>query len=131
MQATTIVSNFNYPVDTYLDNNILYVIEYAYSGNGRLFAVTLPLATSRIFGSDKNEVVKVFPNPAGDNFTIDIPPHLANAQIRLLDVLGQEYAGKESSYGKTSLDVTGLPRGIYFIEVSTGVQHYTQKIILQ
>lgn len=80
--------------------------------------------------------VAVYPNPTGaqlnllfsrqQNKTVDI--RITNTAGRL--VQNQSFDMKEGN-GKTVLDVSSLPAGVYFILISTGEELTTEKIIIK
>lgn len=132
MQATTIVNNFDYPVDTYLDSNILYVIEYAYSGDGRLFKVILPADPAGIQEENKIVEVSVYPNPTSGIFTVNLKNKTADAKICVYDLLGNcvlsNITVKELNQ---RIDLGNQPSGIYFVEMALGDEKTTRKIIIK
>lgn len=131
VQATTIVNNFNYPVDTYLDSNILYVIEYAYTGNGRLFAVTLPLDVSSLRYMNKQEIV-VYPNPSAGKIVLHFDEPVADVKVRVSDVLGNcVLEEKLDGIVDAALDLGASGRGIYFLDIECNGKRNRQKIVIE
>lgn len=78
--------------------------------------------------------IKIFPNPAKSNITIDINTALNNSDIFIYDVSGRIVWQKNAVMGKDKIDVSvsDLPRGIYFIKVlQQDKEVYNNKIILE
>jgi len=73
--------------------------------------------------------VSIFPNPSSEGtFTI---AHLnATDVIRVFNVLGAE-VNADVNKGTTTATVKIASAGIYFLEVSTKTQRYTEKVIVQ
>ena len=73
---------------------------------------------------------KIFPNPVTNIMTIDVGD-VDNAAIRLIDVLGKEIIAKQGQAGQTSLDVSLLSAGIYFVEIEANGRVVREKIVKQ
>lgn len=69
--------------------------------------------------------VTVFPNPATDLIYIDAP--LIPSQLILLDQLGRVVRQGDSS----PLQVSGLPGGVYYLQMQVGQQRLVKKVVLQ
>ena len=77
-----------------------------------------------------NDII-LFPNPASTKVTILTGKNLRNAEVRIVNVLGQLQETKTVSFNnnKTEIDISTLSTGIYFIELIAGNKLLTQKII--
>jgi len=75
--------------------------------------------------------IRVFPNPSFDIVNIDINELLIddNAQLEIFNSKGEKLAAYKLLEGKTSLDISTYPSGVYFIEFSNSDSHYVQKIV--
>ncbi len=58
--------------------------------------------------------VKIYPNPATDNFTIESPP---DAVIEITNIQGQLIKTLTANDNKTNIDVSALACGVYVVEV--------------
>ena len=72
--------------------------------------------------------VKVFPNPTRGNLSIDLGD-AENAKIRILNISGMEVLYKLGQSGQTSIDISNLPNGMYFVEIATNSLLIREKII--
>ncbi len=64
------------------------------------------------------EGVRVFPNPATDNFSVKLPPSVQSAHLYLFDVLGKPVqVTKEMTNGITDINCTELPPGVYYYRI--------------
>jgi len=63
-----------------------------------------------------DNLIKVYPDPATDNLTIESPSRI---KIDLLNVQGQLIKTVAASNSKTEIDVSALPTGVYIVEVKT------------
>jgi len=76
--------------------------------------------------------IRVFPNPASTILTIELTDEFAqNCSLELLDYLGRVVLIKNIK-GETihELDLSGIPKGMYFIKVQNTVNYYFQKIVI-
>jgi hypothetical protein len=65
--------------------------------------------------------VQVFPNPHKDQFTIQLPSEVTNANCRLLNLAGQEVLAWSSLQTSSALiNTTFLPAGWYVLEIQWG-----------
>ena len=75
----------------------------------------------------------VYPNPAHGRFTVSASQALSNANIRVLNVLGQEVYHEELPDGPlTAKDIApNLQAGIYLVQLSSDNRNYTRKIVIE
>jgi hypothetical protein len=79
--------------------------------------------------------VKIYPNPVTGNASIEFTMiKTENVEISLLDATGKSMrviTNRQFQQGKntTSMDMTDLPAGFYFIQLRTGDKLTTQQII--
>jgi len=72
----------------------------------------------------QNSTIKIYPNPANNKITIDANDAV---DVKLFDVLGKQITSTKTN----NVDVSNLTNGIYFIQVQTKQNTYSQKIIVQ
>lgn len=77
--------------------------------------------------------VGVFPNPANQEINLDysaIASELGSLTIRVIDLQGSTVLIEEQHDATTGtrLDVSNLPNGLYFLEMTSGAASYSQKI---
>ncbi len=83
--------------------------------------------------SDKTKAIfylKVFPNPALNQITIQLPVGQQNGIIELFDVKGNIVLTK-AIIGNDQIQVDFLNTGIYFYQVTTKDERFTGKLIKQ
>jgi hypothetical protein len=84
----------------------------------------------------ENVTFGMFPNPATDQLTVEVPmENESDVQVTLLDVAGkaaiQEHRTLAKGDNRITLDVSRLPNGIYFVQVRNGEQSHTRKLTVQ
>lgn len=76
--------------------------------------------------------INVYPNPATDNFTVDLEKlNNAEARITIYDIAGKELKSYSTPDDKLTINRDGLQNGMYFITVVTDKQRYTSKLIVK
>ncbi len=125
-----------------LPNVIVSELEIYYPGN-KIRAATYgrsmwesdlyPLANNINSAANKNNQLRIFPNPTSENISIDLSEmNFKNAQIRILNNLGavlQNYSFEHTSL--INISVQDFPSGVYFIEIQTENSVYFGKFIRQ
>lgn len=85
-------------------------------------------------GSVKNNLlsqIKVYPNPTSDIVYISAPD-VSLKQLRLMDIWGRIHQLEAQKEGDSyRMDLRGLARGIYFLQLDTDAGLKTEKIMLQ
>ncbi|MFA6923494.1 MAG: YCF48-related protein [Bacteroidales bacterium] len=64
-----------------------------------------------------NSKLLIYPNPATNNITIEIPKITEGSTIYVCNINGQELIKQRTNTSKTKLDVSTLPGGVYFVKV--------------
>lgn len=77
-----------------------------------------------------DEGLKVYPNPMQDQLIIEITGSGKEFSIELIDLTGSVIIQKEVTEGKTLLNMSGYPAGIYFIKF-TGNDYETRTKIIK
>lgn len=72
------------------------------------------------------ESVKVFPNPASDKLSIVLSDNQENIQISLFSVSGQKVLETQLK----EINLTGIPDGIYFLNIRTDKYSDKRKIVI-
>ena len=83
-----------------------------------------PVATAR----RGTEVVAIYPNPTADAVTL--PASLGPVRYRILNGLGQTLASGQAT-GGDRLDLSKLPQGAFFLELTDNAGRHTQRLTRQ
>jgi len=81
-------------------------------------------------GTDLQSSVEVFPNPALNEVTLQLPSPEQVKEISLLDVTGKVRKRLNTFQTSHTLLVNDLPSGTYVLQVKIGKQLVTKKVIL-
>ncbi|MHB8259477.1 MAG: phospholipase D-like domain-containing protein [Bacteroidia bacterium] len=72
----------------------------------------------------------VYPNPFVDGVTINMKSAGETLLVRVTDQLGKIlFENKANQTDEMKLNLAGLDEGVYFVSVTSGNNHYTQKLI--
>lgn len=76
--------------------------------------------------------VKLFPNPADNVLNLDISTSIQeDINVTIYNTVGKIMFKEVLSQNKTSIDISQLARGVYFIDLQAGDQVVTEKFIKQ
>ena len=82
-----------------------------------------------------NNILNVFPNPAGNNVTVTFNASDNNSFISIIDITGKEVLTRNINQGKgltqERFNVVDLKQGIYFIRITSGNKTSTEKLIIK
>ncbi len=59
----------------------------------------------------------IVPNPAKDKITISSPAITGNTQLSIFNVNGEKVMERQLTDNETQLDISALPRGVYFVRL--------------
>ena len=78
--------------------------------------------------------IKVFPNPASDEATVEISSVNGTVKVMLVDIVGRTVIERDIESVDTcrlTLDVRNLSRGTYFIRIATSSGNSVHKLVLE
>jgi hypothetical protein len=73
--------------------------------------------------------LNIYPNPASDMLTISLPKLSSNAQLTLFNITGEKLLEKQITQAETQLDISMLPKGMYFLRLQSENNGKAAKII--
>ena len=114
-------------------NNAVYAIQ----GNRNPF-IDNSVYASLIWGSQtgteqiyEKEVLKIWPNPADDFITVDVPDRLSdNYSIRIINAYGKIILDKQVSGSPLTLDASFISAGYYIITVTSDIGILSSPLIV-
>jgi hypothetical protein len=89
--------------------------------------ITISLATS-IRDLTLSSAILISPNPVTDALTLALPENELHS-VRLTNTLGCAVWTLSEASGTTTLDVSGLSAGVYFVEVQSARRRSVQKVV--
>ncbi|SFC40913.1 Por secretion system C-terminal sorting domain-containing protein [Flexibacter flexilis DSM 6793] len=76
--------------------------------------------------------VNLYPNPAKQAFSLELPVATQEADIRILDMLGKEYLHHaHQGDNRLSISLKDMPAGMYLVRIQTDKGSTTQKLMVQ
>ncbi len=74
--------------------------------------------------------ISVYPNPAQGSLYIVSDVHFENATVNLINIVGQRVMVRNNVYGsRLELNMSGIPEGIYILDVSEESEHFKVRIV--
>jgi hypothetical protein len=123
----------SYPYDFIFDplGNVYALSHHSCSGVQTLISKFTPSLVS-VPESNPEQHVSLFPNPANSEVRVQLNVQSGNSRVNILNSLGEIVLRKSFTGNSATLDITGLPSGLYLVEIISGSeQHSTQKLIIQ
>lgn len=75
---------------------------------------------------------RIYPNPASGWVTVQLPePFTTAGNLRLLHIGGMLIKEQKLIFRETRIDLTGLPAGVYLVEVRTAAGTGVKRVVLQ
>ncbi len=117
-----------------INNDKLY---YNFTGNWAKSKFEGTIMIRPLFGEDLNvtsgatspisEIIdfKIYPNPANDYLNVELNNSKQNISYTIFDAYGKVY--KNEYYNQSTIDISNLNSGIYFIRFSNSNQNFTTK----
>lgn len=140
-ESTVFQTTVYQPNTFYTFNNLIanrmYIFEVRSMCNGFILSspkvVTATPRSGKYENDDPSAVMQIYPNPAKEYFTINIPDYIHNPTIRIYNLTGEEVLQKSLTEATTKIDTPNLSGGLYFCKIldKNGNVLHTQKIILE
>ena len=73
----------------------------------------------------------MFPNPADNHLTLELPETISKADIKVYNTLGDLVHSSNITVQSTSIDISALASGLYVIQIIAGSQNSKQRFIKQ
>jgi len=89
------------------------------TGNGTIVRTSVSIVNNTLN-------VSLFPNPATDNITIEIPQQ---AKIQIVNMQGQLVKEIDADSNETSVDISALSPGLYFVKITMGSLAIVRKFV--
>lgn len=122
----------------FLKNDSNYIVSWKtgeiFQENMFLIKFKFDLNTGVASAESQRETINVFPNPAKNYFTIEIPesdPADKDVLISIYNLLGEQILFSGIENFEYQIDMSGQPSGIYFYEIINGKNTFKGKLIIQ
>jgi hypothetical protein len=113
---------------TFVVTAFTYSNDYDVSGNhgnadGWIFRIS---GNSSIGSISDDQHISIYPNPAQDNLTIEVP---VNSNIAIINTVGQNMINVISTSPKTMIDLSELTSGVYIIAIRSNEETCIKKLV--
>ncbi len=76
-----------------------------------------------------NNLFSIIPNPSKDKITISSPSITDNTHLSVFNVSGEKVLEKQLTDTETQIDISALPRGVYFVRVRNEKMVEVEKMV--
>ncbi len=149
---STIVAGFNIDANTlyyeakiYAFNQVDSTIQYVGSLDnitGNEFSYAIPplsvyhfvlrgTTTAVAELNPEKRAVNILPNPSNGQFTIEHSPENLPVHLDIYNVVGEKIYQTEIAQGKTLVDLSTQPEGIYFLTFTNSQTRFTSEMVIQ
>ena len=98
-------------------------------GNARSGEVVRKSTEEAVVAETINEI-KLYPNPASSTLQVVMPNAEAATQLQIQDLQGKTMIRKQLDRSQT-LDISGLPAGMYLLRLQQGNEQHTKKLMIE
>jgi hypothetical protein len=119
--------DFEYdPFESYVHYELI-----GYVKNGDTIGTVYPdnFLLQGIAGTTKNDLIHIFPNPSKDKLTVEIPELSGNNQLSISTIEGQLLILRQIKGIRTTIDISNLPAGVYFVRLNNDKTVEVKRII--
>ena len=74
-------------------------------------------------------IVDIMPNPAYNSVNIAISGENSTASVRIADATGRVLSAVDNISNNQSIDISQLPQGVYFMQISVDKQTYVRRLV--
>lgn len=109
---------------------VYYVLD---EGGVKLDSVTVLFTSTASIGKETSISFNIFPNPVKDVVTLSSEALKGGGRVVFTDALGKEVKRTSVSDESTTIDVSDLNRGVYFVNIISkeGIKSTVQRLIKQ
>ena len=108
---------------TYCDTSYLQK-----STNDIIYVNVIPYGTTEIIANKLSNLIKVYPNPNNGKFTLTNTDNIKIFEV--INMLGEAIYTLTIDNNSTEIDLTAVPKGIYFVKINSGEKVYIEKVVL-
>lgn len=90
--------------------------------------ITVPASVKNVFGTAG---IKVYPQPAGNSFKVDVPAALVGSELKITDLNGRLIYTAVVNKNTVEIPSADMVNGVYLISIRKGEARYNSRIIIQ
>lgn len=94
-------------------------------------ALSEVISTSNINTPLTSGLLNVYPNPAVDRISLELPDTKSVIDLRIFDTLGRQVLYKNTNELQNSIDISSLDAGTYFLQIRTANQKQFSTIFIK
>ncbi len=79
----------------------------------------------------ENRSITIYPNLTSGKFIVSCPNTFHNSTIKIFNALGEDVFYSAIINSETEIDLSNKAKGIYFVQVTSGTENWTEKILIK
>ncbi len=87
--------------------------------------------TATALNGIKTSSFNIYPNPSSGIFTLNLTSSPEKSELKILNILGKVIVTDSNLKSQTTIDLSKMPKGIYFVELILDNQQQTCKIVIK
>jgi hypothetical protein len=117
----------------------MFIQKFSWDGDIPEFGKPAPMNTDLSCPSDTGTIINIqayeandlfiYPNPASEYLQVELPGNSCEAEIQVLNIMGQTV--RDISYSDGKLNITELEQGIYLLKIDMGKKQYYCRFLKQ
>lgn len=121
----------NLPVFIYSEINLVTVPGPALTNAKKKFIYSYEKPGNVNISTNELEKTRLYPNPATAELNITLPSSVTQANMVMTDALGREIMRKELNQIYSSIDVSSLNSGTYFVRMESNENRVVKSIVIK
>jgi hypothetical protein len=117
---------------TYAENSNLFIYQDEFGNYFSEWSKPRAVVLDACLAVDNKRITEfaVYPNPASDKVNVKVPNNTGTISIHIINTQGVVVYSTQTSADATTIDVSGLAKGVYILEVSTDKTKNQKQLII-
>ncbi len=118
------------PTTVAASDNVRFKFEFTAGGGNFLYIDDINITGAVGISEAAEAGISIYPNPATNVITVDLANEIRNAKAEIRNITGQLISQSSINNQKSTLDISGLSSGIYFLRLFSENIDVTEKIVV-
>lgn len=118
-----------------LSSGVEYKLTFtSFSGSPRgsiVFAKTELETPTGLFNAELPGKLRIFPNPASGNVTVEFPEMRGAYTVNIFDITGKMVQSVNATSSNASIDISSLNKGLYFVSIESNGAKKAARLIVE
>ncbi|MCG3167531.1 MAG: hypothetical protein POELPBGB_03323 [Bacteroidia bacterium] len=118
------------PTNVASSDNVRFKFEFTCGGGNFLYIDDINITGSVGISQTQQAGISIYPNPATNVVTVELANELRNVKAEIRNITGQVISQASITNQKSTLDISDLSSGIYFLRLFSENLEVTEKIVV-